>query len=44
MFCELHDKLHQEVSGKVAAKKISKTLTNHPIPDIEKIVGADLAA
>lgn len=39
---ELRDKIHQEVSDKVVAEN-SKTLTNHPIPDNEKIVSADVA-
>ncbi|MBS1303543.1 host attachment family protein [Loktanella sp. SALINAS62] len=40
---ELRGKLHQEVSDKVVGE-ISKTLTNHTVRDIEKIVKADLAA
>ncbi len=40
---ELRSKLHQEVTDKVVGE-ISKTLTNHPIGEIEKIVKADLAA
>ena len=40
---ELRDKLHQEVTDKVVGE-IAKTLTNHPLNDIEKIVKADLAA
>ena len=40
---ELRDQLHQEVSNKVVGE-IPKTLTNHPINEIEKIVKDDLAA
>ena len=40
---ELRDKLHQEVAAKVVGE-IDKTLTNHPMPEIEKIVKAELAA
>lgn len=40
---ELRDKLHQEVSDKVIAE-IPKTLTNHPLSEVEQIVMADLAA
>ena len=40
---ELRDQLHQEVTDKVVGE-IPKTLTNHPIDEIEKIVKADLAA
>lgn len=40
---ELRGQLHQEVTDKVMGE-ISKTLTNHPINEIEKIVKADLAA
>ena len=40
---ELRSKLHQEVSDKVIGE-IPKTLTNHPIKDIEDIVKADLVA
>ncbi len=39
----LRGKLHLEVSDKVIGE-ISKTLTNHPIDEIEKIVKAELAA
>ncbi|RYH03328.1 host attachment protein [Salipiger sp. IMCC34102] len=39
---ELRDKLHQEVSDKVVGE-IDKTLTNHPVQDIEKIVKSELA-
>lgn len=38
----LRDELHQEVSSKVVGE-IPKTLTNHPIDDIEKILKAELA-
>ncbi|MFQ6552775.1 host attachment family protein [Aestuariibius insulae] len=38
---ELRDQLHQEVTSKVIGE-IPKTLTNHPIDEIEKIVKADL--
>lgn len=34
---ELRDKLHQEVSNKVVAE-VDKTLTNHPIDEIEKLL------
>ncbi len=34
---EMRKKLHQEVSGMVVAE-IAKTLTNHPVDEIEKIV------
>lgn len=40
---ELRDEMHQEVSAKVIGE-IPKTLTNHPIDEIEKIVKADLEA
>tara|TARA_R110001606_G_scaffold369382_1_gene525420 strand:- start:241 stop:693 length:453 start_codon:yes stop_codon:yes gene_type:complete len=40
---ELRGKLHVEVSDKVVGE-IPKTLTNHPLDEIEKIVKADLAA
>lgn len=40
---ELRDKLHQEVTDKVVGE-IAKTLTNHPLAEIEKIVASDLAA
>lgn len=40
---ELREKLHQEVQDKVVGE-IAKTLTNHPLRDIEKIVKADMAA
>ncbi len=40
---ELRDKLHQEVKDKVVGE-IPKTLTNHPIKEIEDIVKSDLAA
>lgn len=38
----LRDELHQEVTNKVVGE-IAKTLTNHPINEIEDIVKADLA-
>lgn len=40
---ELRNEMHQEVSDKVVGE-IDKTLTNHTIPDIEKIVKAELEA
>lgn len=39
---DLRDELHQEVTAKVVAE-IDKTLTNHPLDEIEKIVKAELA-
>ncbi|MBO28675.1 MAG: Host attachment protein, partial [Rhodobacteraceae bacterium] len=39
---ELRSELHQEVSDKVIGE-VPKTLTNHPIDDIEKIVKSELA-
>ncbi|MFQ6548737.1 host attachment family protein [Aestuariibius sp. 2305UL40-4] len=39
---ELRDQLHQEVTKKVVGE-IPKTLTNHPLDEIEKIVKADLS-
>lgn len=39
---ELRDELHQEVASKVVGE-IPKTLTNHPVEEIEKIVKSDLA-
>ena len=39
---ELRDQLHQEVTDKVRGE-IPKTLTNHPLNEIEDIVKADLA-
>lgn len=39
---ELRDEMHQEVSNKVIGE-IPKTLTNHPVEEIEKIVKSDLA-
>lgn len=38
---EIRSKLHDEVASKVIAE-IDKTLTNHPVPEIEKIVKAAL--
>ncbi|MEM9796608.1 MAG: host attachment family protein [Pseudomonadota bacterium] len=38
----LRDEMHQEVSDKVVAE-IDKTLTNHPLPEIEKIVSDAVA-
>ncbi|MEM7711285.1 MAG: host attachment family protein [Pseudomonadota bacterium] len=38
----VRDEMHKEVSGKVIAE-IDKTLTNHPLPEIEKIVTETLA-
>lgn len=40
---ELRDKMHPEVSQRVVAE-IDKTLTNHPIEEIEKIVKGALDA
>lgn len=40
---ELRDELHQEVTDKIVGE-IPKTLTNHPVDEIEKIVKSDLAA
>ena len=40
---ELRNQLHQVVTDKVVGE-IPKTLTNHPLTDIEKIVKTDLAA
>ena len=39
---DLRDDLHKEVRNKVVGE-ISKTLTNHPIDEIEKIVAGELA-
>ncbi|WP_040817308.1 host attachment family protein [Litoreibacter arenae] len=39
---ELRDALHQEVTNKVIGE-IDKTLTNHDVRDIEKIVKSELA-
>lgn len=38
---EIRSTMHQEVSSKVVAE-IDKTLTNHPIDEIEKILKAEL--
>ena len=40
---ELRDELHQAVIDKVVGE-VPKTLTNHPLDDIEKIVSEDLQA
>ena len=40
---ELRDELHKEVSDKVIGE-VPKTLTNHPIDEIEKILASELAA
>ena len=40
---ELRAQLHKEVADKVVGE-IAKTLTNHPLHEIEKIVAEDLAA
>ena len=40
---ELRNQLHQEVTDKVVAE-IPKTLTNHPVREIEKIVKTEMAA
>ena len=39
---DLRDDLHKEVRNKVVGE-IPKTLTNHPIDEIEKIVAGELA-
>ncbi|MGJ5620126.1 host attachment family protein [Sulfitobacter sp. MF3-043] len=39
---ELRNELHKEVADKVVGE-VPKTLTNHPIPEIEKIVKNELA-
>ena len=39
----MRDHLHKEVSDKVVGE-IPKTLTNHPLHEIEKIVASDLHA
>ncbi|MEM7642455.1 MAG: host attachment family protein [Pseudomonadota bacterium] len=38
----LRDEMHQEVADKVVGE-IDKTLTNHPLPEIEKIVAESMA-
>ncbi|UWR21341.1 host attachment family protein [Sulfitobacter sp. S190] len=40
---ELRKELHQEVTDKVVGE-VPKTLTNHPVEEIEKIVSAELEA
>ena len=40
---ELRQEMHKEVADKVVCE-VPKTLTNHPIEDIEKIVKGELAA
>ncbi|MCF6445410.1 host attachment family protein [Nereida sp. MMG025] len=40
---ELRDQMHQEVSEKVIGE-VPKTLTNHPVTEIEEIIKNDLAA
>ncbi len=40
---ELRDQLHQEVTQRVIGE-VPKTLTNHPVDEIEKIVQTELAA
>lgn len=40
---ELRQEMHQEVAQKVIGE-VPKTLTNHPIDEIEKIVSTELAA
>lgn len=40
---ELRQEMHQEVSDKVIGE-VPKTLTNHPVDEIEKIVKTELAA
>ncbi|WP_353472424.1 host attachment family protein [Salipiger sp. H15] len=39
---ELRSKLHKEVAGKVVAE-LDKTLTNHPLDKIEKLLRAEFA-
>ncbi len=39
---ELRDEVHQEVADKIIGE-IPKTLTNHPVDEIEKIVATSLA-
>ncbi|MGJ8547200.1 MAG: host attachment family protein [Sulfitobacter sp.] len=39
---ELRSQLHEEVSQKVVGE-VPKTLTNHPLDEIEKIVGKEMA-
>jgi protein required for attachment to host cells len=38
---ELRDAFHQEVSSKVVGE-IPKTLTNHPVNEIEEIIKSEL--
>ncbi|NNL34581.1 MAG: host attachment protein [Silicimonas sp.] len=40
---EMREKMHQEVTDKIVAE-IDKTLTNHPINEIEEIVSKAMAA
>jgi protein required for attachment to host cells len=40
---ELRDKMHQEVTSRVVGE-VPKTLTNHPVDEIEKVLKADLAS
>lgn len=40
---ELRDQLHQEVTDKIVAE-IPKTLTNHPVDEIEKVVKNEMEA
>ncbi|MDQ2093865.1 host attachment family protein [Rhodalgimonas zhirmunskyi] len=40
---ELRDKMHKEVSDRVVAE-IPKTLTNHPVNEIEKLVKQEMAS
>ncbi|MFC3614584.1 host attachment family protein [Lutimaribacter marinistellae] len=39
---ELRKDMHQEVTNKIVAE-VAKTLTNHPIDEIEKLVKAEIA-
>ncbi|MFC3118959.1 host attachment protein [Jhaorihella thermophila] len=39
----LRDELHKEVAERVVAE-IPKTLTNHPVDQLEKVVKAELEA
>lgn len=39
---ELRDKLHSEVADRVVGE-VDKTLTNHPVDEIEKVLKAELA-
>ncbi|HWL58375.1 MAG TPA: host attachment family protein [Paracoccus sp. (in: a-proteobacteria)] len=43
VLAELRGQMHKEVSDRVAAE-IPKTLTNHPLPEIERLLKAELGA